>query len=45
LGGRAGAARSAAALDRALRRALDADGPTVIEALVDGSHYLETVYD
>jgi acetolactate synthase I/II/III large subunit len=39
------AARSAAELEKALREALRAEGPTVIEAMVDGSHYLETVYD
>jgi thiamine pyrophosphate-dependent acetolactate synthase large subunit-like protein len=39
------AARSAAELEKALREALRAEGPTVIEAVVDGSHYLETVYD
>ena len=37
--------RSAAELARALRDALAADHPTVIEALVDASHYLDTVYD
>jgi acetolactate synthase I/II/III large subunit len=39
------AARDAAALDDALRRALAASGPTVIEAQVDPAHYSETVYD
>ena len=38
-------ARSAAELTRALKDALDADHPTVIEARVDPSHYLDTVYD
>jgi acetolactate synthase-1/2/3 large subunit len=38
-------ARSAAELARALERALAADHPTVIEARVDPSHYLDTVYD
>jgi len=38
-------ARSAAELTRALKDALDADHPTVIEAKVDPSHYLDTVYD
>lgn len=38
-------ARSGAELTRALRTALVADHPTVIEAKVDPSHYLETVYD
>jgi acetolactate synthase-1/2/3 large subunit len=37
--------RDPAALAAALRRALAADGPTVIEAVVDASHYTETVYD
>ncbi|MGH7390640.1 MAG: thiamine pyrophosphate-binding protein [Candidatus Rokuibacteriota bacterium] len=32
-------------LDKALRAALDADHPTVIQAAVDPGHYLETVYD
>jgi acetolactate synthase-1/2/3 large subunit len=39
------AARTAAALESALRNALSTDGPTVIEAIVDGSHYSDTVYD
>jgi acetolactate synthase I/II/III large subunit len=38
-------ARSAAELARAIERALAADHPTVIEARVDPSHYLDTVYD
>jgi acetolactate synthase-1/2/3 large subunit len=37
--------RSAAELARALKTALAADHPTVIEARVDPSHYLDTVYD
>jgi acetolactate synthase-1/2/3 large subunit len=37
--------RSAEALEAAVRKALAADGPTVIEAVVDSEHYLETVYD
>jgi thiamine pyrophosphate-dependent acetolactate synthase large subunit-like protein len=37
--------RSADALEAAVRQALAADGPTVIEAVVDSEHYLETVYD
>jgi acetolactate synthase-1/2/3 large subunit len=37
--------RSAAALEDAVRKALAADGPTVIEAVVDSEHYLDTVYD
>lgn len=36
---------SAADLERELRKALVADGPTIIEAAVDASHYLQTVYD
>lgn len=39
------AARGPAELEQALRAALEADGPTVIEAMVDGAHYFETVYD
>ena len=39
------AARSAAELSRALGAALAADHPTVIEARVDPTPYLETVYD
>jgi acetolactate synthase-1/2/3 large subunit len=37
--------RDALALEEALRQALAADGPTVIEAVVDAAHYSETVYD
>jgi acetolactate synthase I/II/III large subunit len=37
--------RSADALAAAVTAALAADGPTVIEAVVDSDHYLETVYD
>ena len=37
--------RSAAELTRALKTALAADHPTVIEAKVDPGHYLQTVYD
>jgi acetolactate synthase I/II/III large subunit len=37
--------RNADALEAAIRKALAADGPTVIEAVVDSEHYLETVYD
>ena len=37
--------RSAAALEEAVRTALFANGPTVIEAVVDSEHYLDTVYD
>jgi acetolactate synthase I/II/III large subunit len=37
--------RSAEALEAAVTNALTADGPTVIEAVVDSDHYLDTVYD
>jgi acetolactate synthase-1/2/3 large subunit len=37
--------RDAAALIERVQAALLAPGPTVIEALVDSDHYLETVYD
>jgi acetolactate synthase-1/2/3 large subunit len=37
--------RSAEALERELAAALAADGPTVIEAVVDPAHYSQTVYD
>jgi acetolactate synthase-1/2/3 large subunit len=37
--------RTADALEAAVRTALAADGPTVIEAAVDSDHYVETVYD
>jgi acetolactate synthase I/II/III large subunit len=37
--------RSADALEAAVKDALAATGPTVIEAVVDSDHYLETVYD
>ena len=36
---------SAAGLERELRKALAADGPTIIEALVDPTHYSHTVFD
>ena len=36
---------SADALERELRKALAADGPTIIEASVDAAHYSQTVYD
>ena len=39
------AAGSAAALETAVRTALAANGPTVIEAVVDSDHYADTVYD
>ena len=35
----------AEALEQALRTALAAAGPTVIEAVVDSEHYVDTVYD
>jgi acetolactate synthase-1/2/3 large subunit len=38
-------ARSADALEAAVRTALSAKGPTVIEAVVDSEHYIDTVYD
>ena len=44
-GVRAVGVRTAAALERELAAALKADGPTVIEALVDPAHYSETVFD
>jgi acetolactate synthase-1/2/3 large subunit len=37
--------RSAAALEEAVTTALAASGPTVIEAVVDSEHYMDTVYD
>jgi acetolactate synthase-1/2/3 large subunit len=37
--------RSADALEAAVRRALGENGPTVIEAVVDSDHYVDTVYD
>jgi acetolactate synthase I/II/III large subunit len=37
--------RSVAALEEAVKTALNASGPTVIEAVVDSEHYLDTVYD
>ena len=37
--------RTPEALEYELRKALAANGPTVIEAIVDPSHYSETVYD
>jgi acetolactate synthase I/II/III large subunit len=39
------AAHSADALEAAVTRALAAKGPTVIEAVVDADHYVDTVYD
>jgi acetolactate synthase-1/2/3 large subunit len=38
-------ARESDALRAALMTALQAQGPTVIEAVVDSSHYSETVFD
>jgi acetolactate synthase-1/2/3 large subunit len=38
-------ARSPEALETAVKTALKAKGPTVIEAVVDSDHYVETVYD
>ena len=32
-------------LRRVLKEAFDADGPTVIEAVVDSAHYDDTVFD
>jgi acetolactate synthase I/II/III large subunit len=37
--------RSADALETAITKALAANGPTVIEAVVDSDHYVDTVYD
>jgi acetolactate synthase I/II/III large subunit len=37
--------RNAAALEAAVTKAFAADGPTVIEAVIDSEHYVETVYD
>jgi acetolactate synthase-1/2/3 large subunit len=37
--------RGAAALETAVKKALTATGPTVIEAVVDSDHYVDTVYD
>ena len=39
------AANSADALEGAVAKALAANGPTVIEAVVDSDHYVDTVYD
>ncbi len=36
---------SAAALEHELRQAFAANGPTIIEALVDAAHYSQTVFD
>jgi acetolactate synthase-1/2/3 large subunit len=37
--------RTAAALEAAVTEALSEKGPTVIEAVVDSEHYVDTVYD
>jgi len=37
--------RNPAALENAVKKALSAKGPTVIEAVVDSDHYVDTVYD
>jgi len=37
--------RTAPALEAAVEKALAAPGPTVIEAVVDSGHYVDTVYD
>jgi acetolactate synthase-1/2/3 large subunit len=37
--------RSAEALENAVKKALSAKGPTVIEAVIDSDHYVDTVYD
>ena len=37
--------RSAEALESAVKAALSAKGPTVIEAVIDSDHYVDTVYD
>jgi acetolactate synthase I/II/III large subunit len=39
------AANSPDALEQAVKTALVAKGPTVIEAVVDSDHYMDTVYD
>ena len=39
------AAHSADELEAAVTAALAAEGPTVIEAVVDSEHYVDTVYD
>ena len=37
--------RAPSELEDALRGAVAANGPTVIEAIVDSEHYIDTVYD
>jgi thiamine pyrophosphate-dependent acetolactate synthase large subunit-like protein len=37
--------RRAGDLEAAVTKALAAAGPTVIEAVVDSDHYMDTVYD
>src|SRR5258708_15275738 len=39
------AANSPDALEQAVKKALAAKGPTVIEAVVDSDHYVDTAYD
>jgi len=39
------AANTADALEAAVKTALTANSPTVIEAVVDSEHYIDTVYD
>lgn len=41
----ASGARNPEELERELRKALSANGPSVIEAIVDAAHYSDTVYD
>jgi acetolactate synthase-1/2/3 large subunit len=41
----ASSARNPDELERELRKALSANGPSVIEAIVDAAHYSDTVYD
>jgi thiamine pyrophosphate-dependent acetolactate synthase large subunit-like protein len=36
---------SADALEQAVQTALTATGPTIIEAVVDSEHYVNTVFD
>lgn len=44
-GARAVGEDSAEGLERELRKALAADGPTIIEARVYATHYSQTVFD
>jgi len=41
----ASGARNPDELERELRKALSANGPSIIEAIVDAAHYSDTVYD